>query len=262
MTTPRVIAVTNQKGGVGKTATTVNLADAIAQQGLSVLVIDLDGQANASTALGVNGDDPDVLNAFDVLYAGQVGTLADAAHETQWERVWVIPSTPNIVRIDTEQLLAAESRLRTAATNADLSRWDVVLIDLPPSLGRRALNGLTWADYALIVTEPEAFSTAAVPEVLSTIEQVKSTPALNPALRVAGIVVNKVRKSAEHDFQLGQLQQTYGELVLSPHVPARTSVADGASTGLPARLTTARSAREVGGIYAELATQIIERTNA
>lgn len=230
---PRVTGIGNRKGGVGKTTVTLGLATALALLGRKVLIIDLDPQADATTALEAAGE----FNVFDVLYAGEGGTLGEAITETSWPGIDVVPSTSALSRIESEALMAPEMRLKAAAYQSnELEKYDHILIDLPPSLGRLALNGLIYADRVLVVTEPTVFSVKGVTEFLSTVKTVKSLPHLNPALEVAGIVVNNVSSAPmtdEHKWQIRELREEYGELLREPLLPRRTAVQDSQSSRKP-----------------------------
>ncbi len=218
-----VIAVGNRKGGVGNTTVTLNLAWGYTLMGKKVLVIDLDSQMNATTTLEAEGE----FNIFDVLYAGEVGTLGDAIVPTAWPGIDAVPGSRDLARIESESLMAAEMRLKTAAHGVEaLDAYDIVVIDLPPALGRLTLNGLVFADTAVAVTEPQSFSVSGLSDYLDVIQKVRSMPTLNTDLRFGGIVVNRVSSpvTSEHKFQLAELQAAYGDAVLEPYIPASTSI--------------------------------------
>ncbi|MGW9159275.1 ParA family protein [Microbacterium sp. NPDC055665] len=238
-----VIAVGNRKGGVGKTTVTLNLGWAYVLMGKKVLIIDLDSQMNATTTLEAAGE----FNIFDVLYSGQVGTLGDAIVSTAWPGLDAVPGSRDVARIESESLMAAEMRLKTAAHGVEaLDAYDVILIDLPPSLGRLTLNGLVFADAAIAVTEPQSFSVSGLSDFLDVIQKVRSMPTLNPALRFGGIVVNRVSSSPitlEHKFQLAEIEAAYGEAVLQPYIPVATSMQDSSSSHVPLTRLGRRGAR-------------------
>lgn len=227
-----ITAVGNRKGGVGKTAEVLGLATGLTLMRRKVLVIDLDPQADASTALEADSE----LDVFDVLYAGETGSIGAAISESSWSGIDVARSSEALIRMDTETLMGAEFRLKTAMWGADeLRKYDHVLIDLPPALGRLTVNGLLAATQVLVVTEPTSFAVRGVGEFLDTVNQVTSTPHLNPTLRTAGIVINKTSspQTSEHSFQIAELQETYGNLIIEPFLPTWTAMQDSASARVP-----------------------------
>ncbi|MDJ0318622.1 ParA family protein [Arthrobacter antibioticus] len=227
-----ITAVGNRKGGVGKTSVTLGLAIGLSLLGKRVLVVDLDPQANATTALEAEGE----FNIFDVLYGGEAGTLGQAIVATSWLGIDAVPGSESLSRIESEVLMTPELRLKTAAwTSVELEKYDHILIDLPPALGRLTLNGLIWADQVIAVTEAAAFSVRGVTEFLETVAKVQSLPHLNPELKFAGIIINKTSAplTGEHSYQIGELQAEYGDSVMMPAVPQRTAMQDSVSSRTP-----------------------------
>lgn len=229
---PRITSIGNRKGGVGKTSVTLGLATALHLMGKRVCVVDLDPQANATSTLG---GDPE-FNIFDVLYAGETGTLGQAAVPSDWTGIDLVAGTEDLARIDTENLVGAELRLKAAAQDsAELDAYDHVLIDLPPAVGRLTLNGLIASDDVLVVTEPETFAVDGVQAFLAAMKKVQGASYLNPQLKLAGIVVNKVKSplTAEHKFQIEQLEDVFGDDMLKPYLPLRTAMTDSQSGRIP-----------------------------
>jgi chromosome partitioning protein len=252
---PKITAIGNRKGGVGKTSITLGLATALALMGKRVCVVDLDPQADATETLGGVGD----FNIFDVLYGGEAGTLGQAAVPTTWSRIDMVPGSQDLLRIDTENLMGAEMRLRAAAQGSEeLDVYDHVLIDLPPALGRLTLNGLIAADEVIVVTEPGTYSVRGVTEFLQTVEKVQAAPYLNPALIFAGIIVNKVSSplTGEHKFQIEQLTSEFGALVHEPYLPLRTALQDSQSAGIPLTKIGTRGASILTERFVEHARRI------
>lgn len=253
----RKIAFGNLKGGVGKTSVVLGLADAMAQQGKRVLICDLDPQGSATTALDAEVSS-ETLTVYDVLAANEPGCLDDAIIETAWQGVDVVPANGQLATLATQQIIAAEHRLRTAMLGADqLESYDVVLMDLPPSLGRLTLNGLVAADEAVGVTVPEAMSLDRLREFLNIVDELQA-PFLNESLTVRGIITNGVDlRLGEHRFQSEQLAELWGDLLLQPTIPQRSAVKDMASTRRPIRLTGNRGAKAVASVFDELAAVLM-----
>lgn len=256
---PKWVAFGNQKGGVGKTSLVLGCADALATAGGKVLVIDLDPQGSATTALGVEIF-PDTLTAYDVLAANTTGALGQAIVSSAWNGIDVIPADESLAQLEGQSLTAAEHRLQVASLDSpELEAYGYVLIDLPPSLGRLTLNGLVASDYVVVVTVPEAFSTQAVGQFISTLADVAGHPAMNPRLSMVGIVVNAIdRRLGEHKFQLEQLQEAYGQDVLEPALPAWSAVKDMTSARRPPRLTGNRRGGAIADLFAQIAQKIQE----
>lgn len=231
-----VLALCNQKGGVGKTSVTLGLADVLARQGRRVLLVDADPQANATANLDVHTPEftlNDVLTVDPVTRSVQAGVLGEAVVPAgeAWGDVAVVASELSLAAREQDQDLGREYRLRVAMEGT-LDAWDVVLIDCPPSLGQLTVNALTAADAALLVTEPRAASVEGLAQMIRTLSTIRQH--FNPDLRLAGVLVNRHRPDRRDRVEwVEQLRADYAEHLLEPFLPERELVALAASAAAP-----------------------------
>ena len=226
---PRVIAIANQKGGVGKTTTAVNLGAALAEAGYRVLVVDLDPQGNASTGLGINHRDVE-SSVYDVIMTD--APALDCVEPTSLKNLFVLPATIDLAGAEIE-LVSAFSRELKLRRALDLVRpeYDIILIDCPPSLGLLTVNGLAAADDVIVPVQSEYYALEGLGQLLKNVAMVRS---LNPTLDVRGIVLTmhdsrtKLAEQVEHE-----VREHFGARVYKTVVPRTVRLSEAPSFGQP-----------------------------
>lgn len=227
----RVFTIANQKGGVGKTTTAVNIAAALALQGLKVLVIDLDPQGNASTALGIEHR-PGTASSYEVLI-GDIPVQEALQQSPHSERLFCVPATIDLAGAEIElvSMVAREGRLRTALTELKQYDFDYVFIDCPPSLGLLTINALVAAPEVLIPIQCEYYALEGVGQLLRNIEMVKSH--LNPELTVSTVVLTMYDGRTRLADQVAQdVRAHFGDKVLRTVIPRSVKVSEAPGYGM------------------------------
>ena len=227
----RVFTIANQKGGVGKTTTAVNVAAALALQGLRTLVIDLDPQGNASTALGIEHR-PGTASSYEVLI-GEI-PLRDAIQRSPHnERLFCVPATIDLAGAEIElvSMVAREGRLRSALAELKNHDFDYVFIDCPPSLGLLTINALVAAPEVLIPIQCEYYALEGVGQLLRNIEMVKAH--LNPALSVSTVILTMYDgRTKLADQVAADVRTHFGDKVLQTVIPRSVKVSEAPGYGM------------------------------
>jgi len=253
---PWTIAITNQKGGVGKTTTAYNLASALSKYNKRILLIDLDPQGNCSSAIGV---DPTLSKkTVSELLLGTVD-LRKAIHKTAYPSIQIIPA--NLTLAMAESSLAKEGvspstlLLKKQLAQPDLALYDFVLVDCPPSLGFLSLNGLNAADFLLVPVQCEYFALDALAQLLSTVSQVQRST--NPSLEIMGLLLTMYDPRTKLSAELAQeVRQTFREKVFTTVIPRNVSIPEAIARNVPVSVYKPQSQGALS--YASLAREVME----
>lgn len=248
------IAIVNQKGGVGKTTTAINLATALAATGLQVLLIDIDAQGNASTGLGIDRRTRR-CSIYEVLIGS--ATVAEATVATSVPGLAIIPSTSALAGAEID-LVGLDRRMqRLTEALAVITVYDYILIDCPPSLGLLTLNALAAADSVLVPLQCEFFALEGLSQVLSTIERVRHGP--NHRLSLLGIVLTMMdRRNRLSDQVATDVRAVMGVKVFTTVIPRNVRLSEAPSHGLPALIYDLKCSGSVA--YMALAREVIDRS--
>lgn len=258
----RVLAIANQKGGVGKTTTAINLGTALAAIDEKVLIVDLDPQGNASTGLGVYEPDRSI-STYDVLT--KRASLEASVMGTSLPNLFVAPSTLDLLGFEREVLSAADRafRLRDAihamtaeAEGAVGSRFSYVMVDCPPSLNILTLNALAAANAVLVPVQCEYFAMQGIVQLKRTIDEVRAS--INPDLDIQGVILTMYDgRNNLSDQVVGEVRQFFGDKVYSTTIPRNVRVAEAPSFGRPILLYDHKCSGSQA--YIRLAGEMIER---
>jgi chromosome partitioning protein len=248
----RIYALANQKGGVGKTTTAVNLAACLAEAGERALVIDLDPQANATSGLGERANGSSSYDLLDGV------SLQELVRPTRFENLWLVPAKPELAgaAVELSRREHAERFLADSIARAD-GDYAFVFIDCPPSLGPLTVNALAAADRVLVPVQAEYYALEGLSQLMRSVDLIRAR--VNPRLTIAGVLLTMVdgrtRLSAEVD---SELRRHLGELVFRTTVPRSVRLAEAPSHGLPAIAYDRRSAGAQA--YWNVAMELVERS--
>ena len=257
MSETRIIAIANQKGGVGKTTTAINLATALAAIGETVLVMDIDPQGNASTGLGIDRNNRS-LSSYDVLVNG--ASVTDAALATEVPNLFVVPSTLDLLGVEME-IAPAQDRITRLqkALRGDPSvteKFTYILIDCPPSLNLLTLNAMGSANSVLVPLQCEFLALEGLSQLLETVKQVRGS--LNPTLEIQGIVLTMYDGRNNLSNQVvDDVRSFMGDKVYKTVIPRNVRISEAPSFGKPALLYDLKCAGSQA--YLQLDSEVIQR---
>ncbi len=249
-----VVAIVNQKGGVGKSTTAINLAAYLAATGERLLVVDMDPQGNATSGLGVSPDSNGCM--YNVLLEGT--PLQEVALKTNVEGMDVAPATINLVGAEVELVstLAREFKLRRAIEKLPPKAYNRVLLDCPPSLDLLTLNALTAADEVLIPVQCEYYALEGLTQLMQSIRMVREE--LNPRLRVGGVLLTMFDPRTNLAHQVAdEVRSFFGERVFRTIIPRNVRLSEAPSFGMPIALYAPRSSGAAA--YASVADEVLSR---
>ncbi len=254
------IAIANQKGGVGKTTTAINVATAMAATGWRTLLIDLDPQGNASTGMGIGSADRD-YSSYDLLV--EEAPLTDCIRPSSIPNLDMVPATQDLSGAEVELVAVGGRASRLAGSLANNANHDVCFIDCPPSLGLLTLNALTAADTLLVPLQCEFFALEGLSQLLQTVEQVQQR--FNPDLGIVGIALTMFdRRNRLTDQVADDVRDCLGDLVFKAVIPRNVRLSEAPSHGLPALVYdhSCTGSRAYMALASELISRLPEKRKA
>lgn len=248
----KVLALANQKGGVGKTTTAVNLSSFLAFYGKKVLLVDLDAQANATSGLGIVPDG--MVTIYDVIIGST--DISSAIVETKVRNLWIIPSTVDLVGAEVELTGEADKNERLKKALGMIGGFDYVIVDCPPSLGLLTLNALVAAKWVVVPVQCEYYALEGLSKLLKTIEMVKKS--LNPALEILGFLLTMFdpRTKLSNDV-VNEMKTVFKDKCFETIIPRNVRLSEAPSYGLPILLYDIKSSGALA--YKSFAKEVIKR---
>ncbi|AHY48050.1 ATPases involved in chromosome partitioning [Rubrobacter radiotolerans] len=249
-----VVAIVNQKGGVGKSTTAINLAAYLSEKGEKILVLDMDPQANATSGLGVSVGDEGCM--YDVLIEGR--PLASVARQTKVAGLHVAPASISLVGAEVEMVsaLSRETKLKRAISKLPPGTYDRILIDCPPSLDLLTLNALTAANEVLIPVQCEYYALEGLTQLMQSIRMVREE--LNPELRIGGVLLTMYDPRTNLAKQVAEeVRSFFGERVFETIIPRNVRLSEAPSYGIPVAMYAPKSTGAEA--YESVATEVMAR---
>jgi chromosome partitioning protein len=252
----KIISVVNQKGGVGKTTTAVNLASFLSEEGHKTLLVDLDPQANATSGIGINKDRI-TKSVYDLLVSDEI--ITECLYPSPFDLLNVIPSSRELAGAEVE-LVNIVSRETCLASNLEnlKKHYDIIIIDCPPSLGLLTLNALVASTHSLIPLQCEYYALEGVASLLNTIKLVQEN--LNEKLQILGILLTMFdKRTALNKNIVANAKHFFGELLFNTVIPRNIKLAEAPSHGLPIPLYSAGSTGAAA--YFQFTKEVLSRVN-
>ncbi|HHX36514.1 MAG TPA: ParA family protein [Clostridiaceae bacterium] len=250
----KILAIVNQKGGVGKTTTCINLSAYLAVRGKRTLLIDLDPQGNASSGLGMDKNNLG-LSTYDVLINNE--PISDVSRETSQKNLWICPSNIDLAGAEVEMVSIDKREFILKNAMKDINnQFDLVIIDCPPSLGNLTLNALVAADGCIVPIQGEYYALEGLTQLLNTINIVKGS--LNPDLDIFGVVLTMFDGRTQLANQVNdEVRKFFGEKVFNAMIPRNVRLSEAPGYGLPINVYDKRS--KGAAAYLALAKEVIKR---
>lgn len=243
-----ILAVSNQKGGSTKTATTLGLASAASARGLRVLLVDLDSQANLSTGVGIDPLDC-ATTVNEVLM--ETANPVEGIVATTWDHVDLMVGSEALANRESDAAMDIQYRLRNALSELGVrEKWDLVLIDTPPFVGKLMANAMAAADAVIVATDASADGARGVSKIVNSVQRARRS--FNESLAIMTIVIGRREHTDEQEFRENEMRTTYGELVARNVIPKRAAVADAHGLATPIHRMRGKGAFTVTAAYKDL----------